>query len=184
MPSLSLTVWFTAFLLGLATAQNASSLGPIPSSIDSAEKASWCTAQFQNCPYLCGGQDFTKNNVCKGADVTNYICACNNGSSPPPDIAQYFNTIPNQVCNAEFAQCRIDNPGSQSCKTCGTLDPKKIPAGVKSTSSSSASSTQASSTSAAPATTTSASTQGNNAARGKMDVGAVLGALAAAGALL
>lgn len=39
MQSLSLTVLFTAsVLLGLATAQNATALGPIPTSVDGAEK--------------------------------------------------------------------------------------------------------------------------------------------------
>ncbi|MCJ1471361.1 hypothetical protein MMC07_010009 [Pseudocyphellaria aurata] len=183
MPSLSLTVLFTTVLFGLATAaDNATAVGDIPASVDGTQKAQWCSGQRNSCPYLCGGPSFLKDNVCLGSDITNYICACNNGSSPPPDIAQYLNTVPNFACNARFAQCRKDTPGSQSCKTCGTLDPMKIPAAVSSTSS--ASSTQASSTSAAPAATTSASAQGNNAARWQMDAGAVLGALAAAGALM
>lgn len=112
-------------------------------------------------------------------DLQNYICKCNNGSSPPPDIGNYINTLPNLICVAEFAQCRLDTPGSQSCKQCGTLDPLKIPAST--VTSSAASSTQAPSSSTGSAASATASTK-NNA--GRLEGGIAMGVLAAIGVLL
>ena len=51
----------------------------------------------------------------------------------PSNIAQYQGTLPNSICETIFAQCRIANPGSDTCKTCGTLEPSDVPAATAST---------------------------------------------------
>lgn len=110
------------------------------------------------------------------SDITNYSCVCTNGTSPP-DIAKYINTVPNNVCAANFAQCRIDTPGSQTCTTCGTLNPTDIPKSV-------VSSTIASSTQSATATAaaTSASAK-SGAGRNTFEGGALVGLLTALGVI-
>lgn len=110
-------------------------------------------------------------------DITNYSCICTNGTSPP-DIAKYINTVPNYICSANFAQCRIDTPGSQACTTCGTLNPTDIPR-------STVSSTLASATQSATATPTSTSARAQGGAgRKSFEGGALVGFLAALGVFL
>ncbi|MDI1492994.1 MAG: hypothetical protein OHK93_004778 [Ramalina farinacea] len=112
-------------LAGFAVAQNSSSTLD-PGSVSLTMKSQWCQGENTNCPLLCGGPTFTKINTCSASDFT-YTCTCSNGTGPT-DIDQYLDTWPNHVCNEIFAQCRQANPGSESCKTCGTLVAKNVPA--------------------------------------------------------
>lgn len=113
-------------------------------------------------------------------DITNYSCVCTNGTSPP-DIAKYINTVPNNICSANFAQCRIDTPGSQTCTTCGTLNPTDIPKSI--VSSTIASSTQSATATPTGAATTNASASGG-AGRKTFEGGALVGLLTALGIIL
>ena len=88
-----------------------------------------------------------------------YTCTCSNGTGPA-NIADYQDTLPNHICQETFAQCRIANPGSQACKTCGTLKPSDVQALPASTSSAAATSSTASSTTAPSPTASSKSTSG------------------------
>lgn len=112
-------------------------------------------------------------------EITNFSCICTNGTSPP-DIAKYINTVPNNICSANFAQCRIDTPGSQTCTTCGTLNPTNIP---RSTVSSTIASTQSTTASPSGTATSSASAKGG-AGRKTFEGGALVGFLTALGIFL
>lgn len=114
------------------------------------------------------------------ADITNYSCVCTNGTSPP-DTAKYLNTVPNNICYANFAQCRIDTPGSQTCTTCGALNPADIPRSV--VSSTITSSTQSATATPSGAATSNASAQGG-AGRKTFEGGALVGLLTALGIIL
>ena len=94
------------------------------------------------------------------ADLT-YSCTCTNGSSPP-NIAQYLDTLPNNICQETFKQCNIANPGSSQCVTCGKL----AVADVQPSSTSMSASASASATSAAASGSASADSKNNAAARG------------------
>ncbi|KAL9137710.1 MAG: hypothetical protein Q9175_001093 [Cornicularia normoerica] len=100
-----------------------------------------------------------------------YTCTCANGTSPP-NIAAYQGTLPNFICEATFKQCRTANPGSEACKTCGTLMPSDVQAIASSTSAAATSST-------GTATTTSASTTASSNSKsgaGRIEaVGGVVG---------
>jgi len=176
---LSLAVLFSSMLVGFVAAQTSQNL-TIPNSVDSGQRNQWCLAQNQACPYLCGGQSFVKDNKCFGADIANYSCVCTNGTSPP-DTAKYINTVPNNICYANFVQCRKDTPGSQTCTTCGTLNPTDIPKSVAS--STIASSTQSATAAASGAATSNASAQGG-VGRKTFEGGALVGLLTALGIIL
>lgn len=159
---------------------------------------SWCNGETANCPLLCGGMSSTSANSCFGVShqrpishstvatlvfladhisceqqSLTYTCKCANGSEPA-DIAQYQGTIPNFICETTFAQCRTANPGSEACKSCGTLQATNVPSATPSSSAAS-SSTEASSTgTAAPATTSKASEGNIKAAEGAAVAGAGL----------
>ncbi|KAL8881074.1 MAG: hypothetical protein Q9198_001646, partial [Flavoplaca austrocitrina] len=59
-----------------------------------------------------------------------YSCVCSNGTSP--DLAAYADTFVSQTCQARFAACRTQNPGSESCIECGTLRAADVPAATSS----------------------------------------------------
>ncbi|KAI4239935.1 MAG: hypothetical protein LQ349_000030 [Xanthoria aureola] len=66
----------------------------------------------------------TKENNCF-AEPISYSCVCTNGTSP--DLAAYADTFVSQTCQARFAACRQQNPGSEACITCGTLSAADVP---------------------------------------------------------
>ncbi|KAL6718980.1 hypothetical protein ACLMJK_003215 [Lecanora helva] len=156
---LLLTALFTSLLAGFAASQN-STTKLDPNSVDLTTRNQWCLDERANCPLLCGGPNNLKTNQCSGMDLT-WDCTCMNGTEPT-SIAQYLNTMPNHICQQEFANCRQQNPGSQSCKTCGTLDVKNVPAMTSSTAaaSSAAATSGSSSASAASPSSTAASGAG------------------------
>ena len=98
------------------------------------------------------------------------MCICANGSAPA-NIGDYLDTLPNHICNQIFANCRQANPGSEACKTCGTLAPSDVQAVATSSSSAAASSTGTPTTS----TTATPSTTGKSGAGRIEAVGAVVG---------
>ncbi|KAI4166179.1 MAG: hypothetical protein LQ342_000065, partial [Letrouitia transgressa] len=99
-----------------------------------------------------------------------------NGTAPY--LVGYLNTFDNHVCQAAFAKCRVDNPGSQSCPKCGTLKATDVQPSTASTSAAASSTAAGTSggTAAAPAATSSPT----NAA---MMIGAELGIKGAVGLL-
>ncbi|KAL8925092.1 MAG: hypothetical protein Q9172_002359 [Xanthocarpia lactea] len=122
--------------------------------VDRTQRAQWCNDQLANCPRLCGGRSSTKENNCL-ADPISYSCICTNGTSP--DLAAYADTFVSQTCQARFAACRQQNPGSDACVTCGTLKPEDVPTSTSSVAA-------ASSTAAADATAAGAEAEATGAA--------------------
>lgn len=60
-----------AAFTGLASAQNYSTSGPLTVPADSVPidlRLSWCRAQINNCPLICGGTAST--NTCDGVSMT------------------------------------------------------------------------------------------------------------------
>ncbi|KAL8998707.1 MAG: hypothetical protein Q9169_002262 [Polycauliona sp. 2 TL-2023] len=82
-----------------------------------------------------------------------YSCICTNGTSP--DLAAYADTFVSETCQARFAACRTQNPGSEECIECGTLKATDVPmatssmAGAESTAAATSSGAEAASTGAA-----------------------------------
>ncbi|KAL8716546.1 MAG: hypothetical protein Q9225_006139 [Loekoesia sp. 1 TL-2023] len=111
---------------------------------------------------------------------TTVSCICNNGTSPALDA--YANTFASDTCQARFAACRQQNPGSQSCVQCGTLKADDVPA---STSSSAAASTVAATSSASGSTTsaTGAASSGSPSNGANVLVSAEMGVKGAVGLL-
>ncbi|KAL8900448.1 MAG: hypothetical protein Q9207_005696 [Kuettlingeria erythrocarpa] len=190
---LSFKLLLAALMAGFVVAQtttssstSASSSGSSSSSdntnfqvtnIDRTRRTSWCKDQTTNCPVLCGGAAFTKENSCIVNDQNTTVgatimCTCQNGTAPA--LASYANTYVSDQCQERFAACRIQNPGSDACITCGTLKATDVPA---STSSASATSTAAATSSAEGSTTspTGASSSGAPSSGGNILVNAEMG---------
>ncbi|KAL9027418.1 MAG: hypothetical protein Q9196_004049 [Gyalolechia fulgens] len=231
---LSLKLIFAALMAGFVAAQNSttnSGSGSNPDNtnfnpntdVDRTQRTQWCADQTTNCPKLCGGMKFTKENRCVAVRIlppfvdslylpsprsphqgpfrmtggetnpsflqmeasTDYSCVCSNNTSP--DFAAYANTYESDVCQARFAACRTQNPGSENCVQCGTLKADDVPA---STSSSAAASTaaatsMASGTSeAAPTASAGTPNGGNILLNAEMGVKGAAGLLAAMGLIL
>ncbi|KFY36812.1 hypothetical protein V495_07590 [Pseudogymnoascus sp. VKM F-4514 (FW-929)] len=95
-----------------------------PTTVDPQIAASWCIGERTGCQTLCDGNAPT--NDCDAQKLT-YKCLCDDGSTP--DLAEYKNTLPDYVCQANFAGCIKAHPndavGQGNCKTeiqdtCGT----------------------------------------------------------------
>lgn len=57
-------VLFAAVLTGLVSAQNSSAPYPYlvsPGSVDMSTRQTWCNAQLQSCPNICGGGAYPNN---------------------------------------------------------------------------------------------------------------------------
>ncbi|KFY24973.1 hypothetical protein V491_01950, partial [Pseudogymnoascus sp. VKM F-3775] len=131
---LTTSILAVALVAGSAVAQSTSSTGSIAlnttyidlTTIDPQITASWCIGERSGCQTLCDGNAPT--NDCDPTKIT-YKCVCEDGSTP--DLAKYKNTLPEFVCQANFAGCIDAHPndavGQGNCKsdiqdTCGTLN--------------------------------------------------------------
>jgi hypothetical protein len=143
-----------------------------PASIEPQISASWCIGQRAACDTLCSSDAPT--NDCNPTTLT-YSCLCANGSTP--DLALYKNTLPDYICQANFAACIKAHPddavGQGKCKTdiqanCGTLDVANFTSTPASTSSSAAvaATTSASPTANVKAASTSAAASATSSAAG------------------
>ncbi|KAL8728295.1 MAG: hypothetical protein Q9181_005387 [Wetmoreana brouardii] len=108
-----------------------------------------------------------------------FTCTCSNGTTPA--LGAYAETFVSDECQARFAACRQQNPGSDACIKCGMLKADDVPA---STSSMAAASTAAATSTAAGGAASAAGAanpgQTSNAA---MLVGAEMGVKGAVGLL-
>ncbi|BDD56546.1 hypothetical protein MAP00_001987 [Monascus purpureus] len=120
------------------------------------ERNSWCLAQRNSCPQICGGVATT--NYCDSTTL-DFNCVCSNGSQA--DVTPYAQTIPSLVCQNNYGQCVANHPndldGQKKCKDdaqCGTLNASDATAAATTTAGSAASSSAATtlSTSSASAT--------------------------------
>ncbi|PSN60619.1 hypothetical protein BS50DRAFT_506222 [Corynespora cassiicola Philippines] len=117
------------------------SANDIPQSL----RTSWCQAQENTCPEICGGlaQVANSGNNCDETTL-NYTCNCRNGTSP--QMSEYQQSVPGQMCRFWYdacvaqtgsdrdAQFQCQQARDQNCGNLTTTDPEE-------TSSSSASST-------------------------------------------
>ncbi|KAK1138991.1 hypothetical protein N8T08_001635 [Aspergillus melleus] len=92
--------------------------------VDSSERASWCVAERNACPKICGG--VSNANSCDPSTL-DFTCTCGNGTDA--NVALYQQTVPYFVCQANFAQCIERSPGldeQEKCKEarseCGSLN--------------------------------------------------------------
>ncbi|EOD49205.1 Glycerol-3-phosphate dehydrogenase NAD-dependent [Neofusicoccum parvum] len=129
-----------------------------PSSVDSALRSTWCRAQQQSCPTLCGGD--TANNTCSSTTLE-YNCTCTSGQAL--NISDFSQTLPSLECEYAVAQCVADHPddavGQATCQsvTCGKKNvTSQASASTSAASSATASSTGSSGSSSASATGASA----------------------------
>ncbi|KFZ24106.1 hypothetical protein V502_01414 [Pseudogymnoascus sp. VKM F-4520 (FW-2644)] len=131
---LTTSIFAVALVAGSAIAQSTSTTGTTTlnytyidiSSVDPQVAASWCIGERTGCQTLCDGDAPT--NDCDAQKLT-YKCLCEDGSTP--DLAKYKDTLPDFVCQADFAGCIKAHPndavGQGKCKTdiqdnCGTLN--------------------------------------------------------------
>ncbi|KAL8716285.1 MAG: hypothetical protein Q9220_000190 [cf. Caloplaca sp. 1 TL-2023] len=105
--------------------------------------------------------DLTERENNCNANPISYVCTCANGTSP--DLDAYANTFNSDECQARFAACRTQNPGSNACIQCGTLKADDVQPSSSSTSASSTAAATSTGTSAAGgATNTAAASTGGN----------------------
>ncbi|GKZ20124.1 hypothetical protein AbraIFM66951_003300 [Aspergillus brasiliensis] len=157
-------------LMSLAVAATASSNYTLPSNfnisaISLSERNSWCTAERNSCPEICGG--VATSNSCDSSTL-DFSCVCSNGSTA--DVAEYTQTIPFFVCEATYAQCIEESSTldeQEQCQEtrdndCGTLNASATTTTSSTTTSAtslttSTSSSSSSGSSGSTATTTSSS---------------------------
>lgn len=151
-------------LVALTSAQSASttvsqSMPPAatsgfnPGNVSASDASSWCLAQQNTCPQICGSTvgGYASTNACSSTAFT-YTCICANGTEP--DVTAYVQTLPYFICQATYMQCVDLHPndltGQANCKTdeqCGTLNATALEASASGAAHSSASSTAAASSS-------------------------------------
>ncbi|KAF4255313.1 hypothetical protein KXW98_002582 [Aspergillus fumigatus] len=142
--------------------------------VSSTDKASWCLAERNTCPSICGG--IADRNSCD-SDTLEFSCVCSNGTEA--DVSPYMQTIPFFVCQETYKQCIAasstqdqDEKCTAAQKECGTLNATASSTSSSTTTSSaistateSATGNQAESTATATATaSSSATTETSNAA--------------------
>ncbi|OJD31118.1 pci domain-containing protein [Diplodia corticola] len=119
-----------------------------PSSVPAADRSTWCRAQLQSCPTLCGGS--TSNNTCDISTLT-YNCTCDPVIANF-NVSDFEQTLPSLECQYAVAQCTSNHPddavGQAACQSvvCGS---KNVTSQVSASSSSASASATASSTAAA-----------------------------------
>ncbi|KAM0721761.1 hypothetical protein Q7P37_002686 [Cladosporium fusiforme] len=152
-----------------AQSRNETGTGPEldnPGSVPLAERATWCRAQTQNCPRICGGSTTGGGNTCDPVTLT-YSCICSDGNSP--NISDFEQTLPGQVCRKSVEQCVINHPddaeGIAECRSVVCGERTDYDEASSSSSSSATASETASSTSSggsSDATETGSSTSGSD----------------------
>ncbi|KAJ9216502.1 hypothetical protein DTO166G4_1718 [Paecilomyces variotii] len=150
----SVVLMVSAFAAGIAAQANYTlPAGFNPGEVSSTEKASWCTGQRNLCPKICGGA--ANVNTCD-PDSLSFSCVCSDGSVP--DSAEYTQSLPYFVCEANFGQCIQNHPndldGQNQCKEQAKCGTKNATSDAASTSSAAATSGTAVATTLTTATTT------------------------------
>ncbi|KAF2109004.1 hypothetical protein BDV96DRAFT_503596 [Lophiotrema nucula] len=120
----TLTVAF-ATLASFVNAQLPNNIQPCctisPNSVNSTVRESWCQAQKNTCPQICGG--FSKlNSTCDSTTLT-FNCICGDGTTP--NMSDYQQSVPGQMCRQWFSACITasgdDLQEQEACKavSCG-----------------------------------------------------------------
>jgi len=92
----------------LVSAQNSTSVFTVanPGAIDLSTRVGWCTAQQNACAKFC--QNLAQNSC--STDTLTYECSCTNNESP--DLTQYADTLPYNICQYNFATCNSNGVGN------------------------------------------------------------------------
>ncbi|KAF2266408.1 hypothetical protein CC78DRAFT_531795 [Lojkania enalia] len=101
------------------------SIGPCcdvdPGTVNDTVKQTWCLAQRETCPAICGG--YSRANSSCDAPTLQWTCVCSDGTRP--NMSDYQQSVPGLMCRRWFDDCIAasgDNLGEQeACKaiTCG-----------------------------------------------------------------
>ncbi|KAF2499839.1 hypothetical protein BU16DRAFT_524281 [Lophium mytilinum] len=138
---------------GLVAAQNYSACCDInPGSVDPQLRQTWCRAEQNTCPELCGGIGNLANNgnLCD-SNLLTYTCECKDGTKP--NVTNYQQSLPAQMCLTWVEQCVNANPND----LIGITACRAITCGNKTLDSAASSSSAAASSTAAPSSTGKAS---------------------------
>ncbi|KAA8642143.1 uncharacterized protein ATNIH1004_011084 [Aspergillus tanneri] len=126
--------------------------------VNPTTRASWCVAERNSCPKICGG--VANANSCD-PQTLDFTCTCSNGTDA--DVSPYEQTVPYFVCQENYAQCiqrstslNDEDKCKDDRKECGSLNATE--------GSSSSSSTTMSTTSLPTSTGSSASSNGRSTA--------------------
>ncbi|KAL8653731.1 MAG: hypothetical protein Q9226_003726 [Calogaya cf. arnoldii] len=95
-----------------------------------------------------------------------YSCVCNDGTKP--DLAAYADTFESKTCQARFAACRTQNPGSEACIECGTKLASEVPTSTSSMAAAATTAAEDATSSAAGGEATGAAGSSQSKAGGQM----------------
>ncbi|KAB8067652.1 hypothetical protein BDV29DRAFT_85220 [Aspergillus leporis] len=173
------------FLSALVASAAAASNYTFPAGFDlnqvkPADKSSWCLAQRNTCPKICGG--VADKNTCDTQTLT-FTCTCSNGKDA--DVTPYMETVPFFVCHENYRQCierSTDLDGDEKCKAaekqCGSKNASEASSSSSSTTSatslptstgSGSSNRQSTSTSTSTSSASTSTTTSNAAVRMAQD---------------
>ncbi|KAF9883185.1 hypothetical protein FE257_003872 [Aspergillus nanangensis] len=161
------TLLVTSLMASVAVAEYSLPDGFNIGLVKPATKASWCVAERNSCPKICGG--VANTNICD-PDTLDFTCKCSNGSDA--NVALYASTVPFFVCQENYGQCigqSTTQDQDEKCKEglsqCGSLNASDASSSSSSSTSSSASlPTETSSSSSNSETSTPTTTTSNSAA--------------------
>ncbi|KAF2099160.1 hypothetical protein NA57DRAFT_76392 [Rhizodiscina lignyota] len=124
-----------------------------PGSVTLQMRQSWCMAERNSCPQICGGQ--TSANDCDPNQLT-YNCTCFGQTTP--NISDYGQTLPSLQCQQWIIQCVNNHPNDLDGQTlCHSISCGSKNATAVEQQSSSSSSSAASSSTSAPSSSASGS---------------------------
>ncbi|PLB54275.1 hypothetical protein P170DRAFT_12103 [Aspergillus steynii IBT 23096] len=97
-----LPILLLSTLVASATAANNYTLpeGFDLNKVNPSTRASWCVAERNACPKICGG--VSNANSCDPSTL-DFTCTCGNGSAA--NVEPYQGTVPYFVCQENFGQC-------------------------------------------------------------------------------
>jgi hypothetical protein len=166
----STVVFAAAAFSGLVAAQSGNSTVTIdPNSVPSSLRQTWCRAQLQTCPQLCPDQRTTAGGNTCDVNTLKYSCVCASDNQSP-DVADYEQTLPGQLCRTYVSQCVLAHPndadGIAECRAtnCGNKTVEEAASSMSSSESASATSSSTRSASGSGASETASSTSGGDQA--------------------
>jgi len=135
-------------LTGLVAAQNFTQCCTLPTLPPVATRQTWCRAEQNTCPELCGGigQLANDGNLCDSTALT-YTCQCSDGTKP--NISDYQQSLPALMCQQWKTDCVANSPNDLTGQTACL----SVVCGNKTTNDLSSSASSAPSATAAPSST-------------------------------
>jgi len=105
----------TAFT-GMVAAQNFTQCCTLPTLPPIATRQSWCRAEQNTCPEICGGigQLAKDGNLCDSNALT-YTCQCADGTKP--NVSDYQQSLPALMCRQWRTDCVANSPNDLTGQT-------------------------------------------------------------------